>query len=273
MSGEPAPTALEHPHPTEEAVHALAGRGEHAPVQERAPAPETFRRFSLSERIQHIVLFSSFIVLVVTGFPLKYPDVEIFNGLLVFIGGVKGARILHRVAAVIMILDFLYHNYHVWKLIFQGKIRFKDIFLLVPRPRDVKDLFQNICYFLGLRDRPPRFDKFSYVEKFDYWAVYWGMFIMAGSGLILWFPEFFSQYFKLDIIRIAYIAHSDEALLAFLAITCWHMYNVHLNARHFPMNRVWYTGTLSREEMIREHPLEYERWQEREGKKAERTDA
>lgn len=250
-----------------EEIVPLPPRDEVAESPEMLPAGETFERFSQNERIQHIVLFSSFIVLVITGFPLKFPEVEIFNAIFLFTGGVKGARIIHRIAATAMILDFLYHNYWVWKMIFQGKIRLKDVFLLVPRPRDAIDLYKNLCYFMGLRKERPKFDKFSYVEKFDYWAVYWGMFIMAGSGLVLWFPEFFSQYVKIDIIRIAYIAHSDEALLAFLAITCWHMYNVHLNPHHFPMNKVWYKGTLTREEMIREHPLEYERLMEKERKK------
>lgn len=229
---------------------------------------ETFERFPLSERIQHIVLFSTFILLVITGFPLKYPDIEIFNTIFFLTGGVKGARIIHRIAAVFMILDFLYHNLYICKLIYNGKIGFRDIFLLIPGPRDVKDLIQNFRYFLGFASERPKFDKFSYIEKFDYWAVYWGMFIMAGSGLILWFPEFWSQFIKLDIIRIAYIAHSDEALLAFLAITCWHLYNVHLNPRCFPMNKVWYKGTLTKEEMLDEHPLEYDRLIEKARKKA-----
>lgn len=268
MEMKPVAAALESSHLEDSPLSLPTGE---KPVRDQTIGEEeTFQRFSLNERVQHIALFSSFIVLVITGFPLKFPDAKILSTLLFLTGGVEGARILHRIAAVVMILDFLYHNVYISKLIFQGRIRFKDIFLLVPRPRDVKDLFQNISYFLGLRKDRPRFDKFSYVEKFDYWAVYWGMFVMAGSGLILWFPEFFSQYIKIDIIRIAYIAHSDEALLAFLAITCWHMYNVHLNPRCFPMSDLWYTGTLTREEMIEEHPLQYERLMEMERKNQER---
>jgi cytochrome b subunit of formate dehydrogenase len=221
--------------------------------------PQYFQRFTLNQRLQHIVLFTTFIILVLTGFPLKYPDMEALNAVHYVTGGVKGARILHRTAAVIMLLNFFYHNMCIWTLILRRKIRLKDFFLLVPGPKDVKDLFQNLRYFLGLAPERPRFDQFSYVEKFDYWAVYWGIFIMGGSGVILWFPEFWSQFFELDIIRIAYIAHSDEALLAFLAITCWHLYNVHLNPRTFPMNDVWYTGKLTREQMLKDHPLQYER--------------
>lgn len=226
---------------------------------------DRFERFSLNERMQHIVLFSTFIVLVLTGFPLKYPEVEFLSPLFYLTGGVQGARIIHRTAGVIMGLDFLYHNVYILSLLYRRRIGWKGILLMVPQPKDVKDLVQNFRYFLGLSQDRPRFDKFSYLEKFDYWAVYWGIFIMGGSGLILWFPEFWTQFTQLDIIRIAYIAHSDEALLAFLAITCWHLYNVHLTPRHFPMNKVWYRGWLTREEMMEEHPLEYERIREKTG--------
>jgi len=229
------------------------------PSRKALPQMESFERFTLNERLQHITLFTSFIVLVLTGFPLKYSQIEWLDTIFFFTGGVKGARIIHRTAAVIMIVDFLYHNLYICRLILTKKVRLSDMFILVPSPKDLKDLVQNIRYFLGLAPERPKFDKFSYMEKFDYWAVYWGMFIMAGSGLILWFPEFWTRFTGMDIIRIAYIAHSDEALLAFLAITCWHLYNVHLNPRRFPMNKVWYRGTLSTEEMIDEHPLHYER--------------
>jgi formate dehydrogenase gamma subunit len=226
---------------------------------------DRFERFSLNERLQHIVLFSSFIVLVFTGFPLKYPEVDFLDPLFYLTGGVRGARIIHRTAAVIMGLDFLYHNLYIFSLLYRRRIGLKEILLMVPQPKDVKDLVQNFRYFMGLSKERPRFGKFSYLEKFDYWAVYWGIFIMGGSGLVLWFPEFWTQFTPIDIVRIAYIAHSDEALLAFLAITCWHLYNVHLSPRHFPMNKVWYRGWLTREEMIEEHPLEYERMGQRTG--------
>ena len=220
---------------------------------------ERFERFTLNQRIQHVLLFTSLIILVITGFPLKYPEVEWLSALFFLTGGVEIARIIHRIAAVVMLLDFVYHNLYIFHLIYRGKIGWNEMLLMVPTPKDVKDLIQNIRYFIGLSPERPKFDRFSYMEKFDYWAVYWGIFIMGTSGVILWFPEFCSQFVKLDIVRIAYIAHSDEALLAFLAISCWHMYNVHLGPRHFPMNKVWYTGWITREQMLEEHPLEYER--------------
>lgn len=226
---------------------------------------ERFERFSLNERVQHILLFSTFIVLVLTGFPLKYPEADFLGPLVYLMGGVKGARIIHRIAAVIMLADFTYHNLYIGSLMVRRKIGLKQILLMIPQPRDAMDLVKNVRYFLGFSKEQPKFDKFSYMEKFDYWAVYWGVFIMGGSGLILWFPEFWTRFIELDIVRIAYIAHSDEALLAFLAITCWHLYNVHFTPRHFPMNRVWYRGWITREQMIEEHPLEYERMLEEAG--------
>jgi cytochrome b subunit of formate dehydrogenase len=113
-------------------------------------------------------------------------------------------------------------------------------------------------YFLGKTEEKPRFGRFSYVEKFDYWAVYWGMVIMIGSGLILWYLETFLQYLPKFAADIAREAHSDEGLLATLAIIIWHFYNVHLNPENFPMNWTMFTGKISETDIRRHHPLEYE---------------
>ena len=116
-----------------------------------------------------------------------------------------------------------------------------------------------VLYLFGLRKEKPMFDTFSYKEKFDYWAVFWGMVIMGVSGLILWFPAIATQWLPGLAVPIAKTAHSDEALLAVLAIAFWHMYNVHFNTSVFPFNKTIFTGKIGKHQMIEEHPLEYAR--------------
>lgn len=212
-------------------------------------------RFSVNQRLQHLFMFVPFIILVITGFPIKYPESAFGTMVFSAIGGIEVGRSIHRFAAAIMILDFVYHVGYVSYNILVNKVPLSKLYLL-PNKKDARDIVKNLKYFLFLSDERPRFHKFSYIEKFDYWAVFWGMFIMAGSGIILWFPEEFTRLVPGIVIQIAYIAHSDEALLAFLAIIIWHFYNVHFNPRVWPANKVWYKGTLTESEMKHEHPLE-----------------
>jgi cytochrome b subunit of formate dehydrogenase len=199
-----------------------------------------------------------FIVLVMTGFPLKFPSSAFWAFTLEQLGGVERLRLVHRAAAAVMIIDFAGHVALLAWWALRRRPGLKGMTLL-PDLKDLRDLWQNLRYFTFASNERPRFGRFSYIEKFDYWAVFWGMFIMAGSGLVLWHPVGASRVLSGELIRIASIAHSDEALLAFLAITCWHFYNVHFNPRVWPANTVWLKGTLTEEEMRHEHPLELER--------------
>ena len=230
-----------------------------AKAREEFSKIETFERFPMSIRVQHIVLFTTVFLLVLTGFPMKFPEIKQLNVILFLTGGVGGARIIHRVAASLLILDFLYHHLYFFNRLVRRTMGLGDLSLMLPCPQDLKDLFGNLAYFTGFKPERPRFGRFNYIEKFEYLAVYWGTLVMGLTGCVLWFPEFVTRYVGVDIIRVSYIIHSNEALLAFLSIIIWHMYNVHLNPSHFPMNKLWYTGTLTQEEMLEEHPLEYER--------------
>lgn len=220
-----------------------------------AEAKEEFLRFSLAFRLQHIGMFVSVLTLIVTGMPLKYPDAAASQGFFNLVGGVQASGIIHRVAAVLLMAVGAFHMY--W-IIFTKGGRFEFLHL-IPKFKDFADVGRNLLYFFGFSKSGAKFDRYSYMEKFDYWAVYWGMVVMIGSGLILWFYSPIMQIWPKMYLDVALEAHSDEALLATLAILVWHFYNVHFNPRKFPMSMTWLTGKISKEEMIHEHPVEYDR--------------
>jgi formate dehydrogenase subunit gamma len=218
-------------------------------------SPEEFQRLTVLMRVQHIILAVSCIILIVTGMPLRYPDSTFAELLFRTTDGVAGAGMLHRIAAAALTFVGVFHMGYV-ALTREGREQWK---YLLPRVKDVVDVLLNVAYFLGIRRGRPQFDRFSYFEKFDYWAVYWGCVVMIGSGVILWFHEHVMRFLPKVAIDVAHEAHSDEGLLAMLAIIIWHFYNVHFNPDRFPMSWVWWTGKMTKEEMIEHHPLEYER--------------
>ncbi len=217
-----------------------------------------YRRFDISQRIQHICLALSFTILVITGMPLRYAEVEWSHYLHFLFGGFDGARIAHRAAAVLLVTTWIWHGFYLIYLWKKAGWSFKS-WTMWPARKDFSDIFETIKFGLGLQSRMPKFAKFNFKEKFDYFAVYWGMPIMVFSGFVLWFPVFLGNKLPELALSVAYIAHSDEALLAMLAIMIWHLYNTHFNPDHFPMNPVWYTGVLTQEQMEEEHSLEKER--------------
>lgn len=216
---------------------------------------EEFERFSLAFRLQHFLLLSSCIILIVTGIPLKFPYSAWSALFFRLMGGVHGSGIIHRIGASGLIGVGVVHLGYI-TLTKEGRREFKE---LLPKPKDVLDVIRNVLYFVGLRKSGARFGRFSYIEKFDYWAVYWGMVVMITSGLMLWFETQAMSFLPKYALDMAREAHSDEALLATLAIIIWHFYNVHLSPGNFPMNMTFWTGRISKEKMISHHPLEYEK--------------
>ena len=224
--------------------------------------PEEYIRFNIIERIQHIILFTTFLLLTFTGWAVKYPEVQQSQWWIRIWGGPETAGIIHRVAGITMLFDFVWHVVYMIYRIVSGKISFHKYKTLIPLPTDLTDLVKNLMYFMGASREKPQFGRFSYLHKFDYWAVFWGMAIIALSGLFLTFPVQASYLFPAWSVNwiweLIFIMHSDEALLAIVFILFFHFYNEHLRWEHFPMNMVWLTGRLTMEKMKHEHPLEYE---------------
>lgn len=212
-----------------------------------------YQRWNIHHRLQHILLFTSFIVLALTGLPLKYAAKTWAVKLCALLGGFTTMLTIHKAAAVVMIIAAVYH---LGYLVFSLVVVKQSSKAMIPTWKDVTDLLDHMAYCLGMTKRDAQFDRYSYKEKFDYWAVFWGIAIMVGSGLILWFPQVSAQYVSRTFINCAQVAHSDEAMLAIMAIFVWHFYNAHFSPMVFPMNKVWLDGKFSRQEMEEFHPLE-----------------
>jgi cytochrome b subunit of formate dehydrogenase len=238
-------------------------------ASERGEGP-LYWRFSTLERTLHILVIISFMGLVVTGIPLHFSYAPWARSLVRFLGGFQVAAFFHRFSAIIIFGYFLTHiGYVVYKIVTQPSLADAKAYLfgphsMMPSRKDLDDLIQQFKWYLGRAERP-RFDRFSYMEKFDYWAVFWGVAIIGGSGLLLWAPEFFSRFLPGWVFNVATIVHGDEALLALGFIFTIHFFNVHLRPEKFPIDLVIFTGRATAAYMKEEHPLEYER-REREGR-------
>ncbi len=219
------------------------------------------RRFGPVERTIHALVMISFFGLVITGVPLRFPFAPWARPLMALLGGAESAGFLHRVCGTITFGYFFLHLGQIAYRLFTSEDK-KSIFWgpnsMVPRGKDIRDVAGMFRWFFRGGERP-RFDRFSYMEKFDYWAVFWGVAIIGGSGLLLWFPEFFARFLPGWAFNIATIVHGDEALLALGFIFTIHFFNVHLRPEKFPIDLVMFTGRATAEYFEEEHPLEYER--------------
>ncbi len=221
--------------------------------------PKTVVRFDIHQRIQHWFMLSGVILLAITGWPLRGAgDVAAASYSAAFMkifGGAEGAAIGHRVGAILIIISSIYHAVYLTFLASEKRLPMS----MLPVPKDAIDMRDNILFMLGLRKDRPRFERFMYLEKFDYWAIFWGIPMMVGSGLVYWFPVWFTKFAPSWIITAAQIIHGEEATLAILFLFVVHFYNVHLKPSIFPMNWAWLSGRITVEDLKHEHPLEYER--------------
>lgn len=230
----------------------------HGPGEEEV-GHSLYVRMTLGERLQHGALALSFITLVVTGFMLRYPDAWWVVGIRSLSESVFEIRgVIHRVAAVVMVLASLYHLYYIF-FVPRGKQLIRD---LLPKVQDAYDAIGVARYNLGLSKEKPLLDRFSYIEKAEYWALIWGTIVMAVTGVILWFDVTFINLIGKQLWDVSRVVHYYEAWLATLAIIVWHFYFIIFNPDVYPMNLAWLKGTISEEEMADEHPLELRRIKE-----------
>jgi len=216
---------------------------------------DRIQRFTTSERTIHVLLFASLIILSITGLTLKYHESWPAQWIIRLEGGVLFGGKIHRLAALVLIATFLYHILTVM-LTKRGIGFFRDMMF---ERKDFSDGMDLVRYNLGLRTRKPLFDRFTCIEKFQYWAVGIAIVFLGLSGFVLWFETSFMIILPKWMMDLNRVIHSFEATVVFLILVVWHLYNVHLNPRVFPMNRVWLTGTVSKEDMKNDHPLEYQR--------------
>jgi cytochrome b subunit of formate dehydrogenase len=210
-----------------------------------------FIRLNFNERVQHMIFLICFIILALTGFMIKIPEdiVSKFGEAKTVVFYYRG--ILHRTAGVIMILVSLYH---VFYLLFKPGGR-RWLVDMLPKFKDLHDMLGTMLYYVRLREKPPEYDRFYYKQKLEYGALIAGATLMSLTGLLLWTEQMWPKF----VLDIAAIVHGMEAILACLAIMIWHMYEVHLKPRKFPIDNMWITGVIDEEEMMEEFPLHYKK--------------
>jgi len=225
-----------------------------------------FVRFTRNQRLTHIFVIISFLLLALTGMILKFAHMDWASTLSNLLGGVKNAGLLHRLGAII---TFGYFSYHVYSLI-QMKKKTKGTWMafifgpdsLMFNKQDWKDLVATVKWFFGKGERP-QYGRWTYWEKFDYMAVFWGVAVIGFSGLVLWFPVFFTTFLPGWFINIAQIIHSDEALLAVGFIFTIHFFNTHMRPEAFPMDTVIFTGVVPVEEYKNDRQREVQELEDR----------
>jgi len=215
----------------------------------------TYRRFSTGLTIGHMVLTIAFIALAVSGFALRYPETWWARAIFPGEAGLAARGVVHRIAAVVLVGIAVSNAIY---LLLTGGGR-RELGALWFRIKDLKDVFMNMGYAFGLVKREPRFDRYSYIEKFEYWGMWWGTLLMIVTGFCMWFANTFLDLLPKIALDVVALVHFYEAWLAVLTIIIWHLYYMIFDPHTYPMNWSWITGHITDEDFKARHPLEYER--------------
>lgn len=219
----------------------------------------TVVRFSVKQRIEHFSVMVLFTLLVLTGFPQKWPTSDWSAWIAGFFGGVEQARVIHRWCGVLFAVVTVIHLASAVFLV----VSKKALPTLIPNRQDFRDAIQTLRYYMGLEETQASFDRFDYRQKFEYWGMVMGGALMVVTGFMLLFPIVATQFLPGEFIPVAKTAHSNEGLLAFLVVITWHIFNAHFSPEAFPFDKSIFTGRVTVHKVKHEHPLEWERIQTR----------
>jgi formate dehydrogenase subunit gamma len=224
-------------------------------MQDTAAVSGYVQRFSLYRIIEHWLVATVFIVMVATGLSQKYYSFELAQWFVISLGGIDVVRIVHRVVGVVFSCLIAQHVL----VAFYGVLfrRWRPSILITRK--DFTDAVDNLKYYFGLTNVQARCDRYDYKQKFEYWGILAGGLIMIATGLTLWFPAFVARYLPGSLIPAAKAMHTSVAMMIFLIIAIWHIYNSIFSPEVFPLDTVIFTGKISRDRMMREHPIEFER--------------
>jgi cytochrome b subunit of formate dehydrogenase len=245
--------------------HARLGRGDRAYV-----------RFPPVDRFCHALVIVSFLLLVATGMPLKFPETRWAHAIFTLVGGAEVAAALHRLGACLSLIYLLVHISRLLGSMVRNRAAFADqaghfrwrrLFGVVfgpdsplPHPRDAREALAHVKWFFGRGPRP-EFDRFTYWEKFDYLAEFWGSAFIGLSGLVMWFPEAVTKLAPGWLINVAHVIHSQEALLAAGFILTFHFFNSHFRPEKFPLDTVMFSGRITEQELVHERKRQHDRLQ------------
>lgn len=213
------------------------------------------RRFSTSRIAEHWLTMLTFGTLVVTGLAQSFFSLDISRWIIMKLGGIDNIRLLHRSTGVVFVIATLSHVF----IAAMGVILRRWQPSMVINKNDFMDAIHDIRYYLSIETSPATCDRYTYKQKFEYWGILTGSLLMMVTGLILWFPVLVTRFFPGELIPVAKALHSNEALVIVLLIAVWHIYNSIFSPEVFPLDTTIFTGYISRERMIREHPVELAR--------------
>jgi len=218
-------------------------------------------RFSVLQRLLHLMVMFGFCGLALTGFSLKFSHQPWAQWVVGVLGGSGWTGYWHRFWAVITYSAVVIHLGWLiyFKAVLKGSLTGPQS--AFPRAKDARDLVHHVNYFFG-KEKPPAFNRYTYWEKLDYWAMLGGMNTMGLTGLVLWFPVFFTGFLPGVLVNVARVLHLYEAILAVALKFVVHLATAHLRPEVYPADQSIFTGKTTPERMKHEHPGE---WEEREG--------